>query len=171
MGTHDYRVEIIFPNKAQKSRLVKADYPIEAFDLALKAYQKEEVALEPTDKAKANVRVSLVNGSRQSISYYRAKFEEAGKKKAQPAAPVAQNTKSAPNDLHLIATLYDRDERCIVGVVLGRTTTKKQVAECVWEAHDTVNRGEADCDGEVLEEILPKDCQLIWVGGDERISW
>ena len=170
----------IFFNK--KVITSKGDTPTEAF---IRCFPGVELMPVAKGTMGVNVRIELSNGSRKSTSYYiarKATVKPKTKAVAKPkpiAKPVAKPVaKPKPvAEKHFICALYDTDEHSICGVIYGRTSSFEKVKLIVEDARYG-HRDENDdlfnlTEWEKLEELLPKDCELVGMGyrDETTLAW
>ena len=160
----------IFFNKAVVSS--KGDTPTEAF---IRCFPGVDLVPVAKGTMGVNVRIELSNGSRKSTSYYiarkatikpKTKTVAKAKPVAKPVAKAKPIAKPKPvAEKHYICALYDTDSRDICGVIYGRTSSFEKVKSIVEDAKYG-HKDENDdlygwCEWDILEELLPKDCELV----------
>lgn len=162
MAAHKYKVEAVFPNGDRKRKLVRAENPASAFDMMIAPFSKGKVSLTSVaDKNKANVRVSLLDGSRQSVSYYVADFK--GIKTTARRTTKFADTR--PSGTHLICGIIHPEEDFTCYLVFGKKTTKEDIYRLIQHIHYDIYNGQPHYNAEEslakFEELLPDDCVLV----------
>lgn len=162
----------IFFNK--KVITSKGETPTEAF---IRCFPGVDLVPVVKGTMGVNVRIELSNGSRKSTSYYIARKATIKPKtkavakpkpiaKPKPVAKAKPVAKPKPVvEKHFICALYDTDSHGICGVIYGRTSSFEKVKSIVEDAKYGHSDEKDDMYGwsewERLEELLPKDCELV----------
>lgn len=169
----------IFFNKAVVTS--KGDTPTEAF---IRCFPGVDLVPVAKGTMGVNVRIELSNGSRKSTSYYiarkatikpKTKAMAKAKPVAKPKPVVKLVEKPKPiAEKHYICALYDTDSHDICGVIYGRTSSFEKVKSIVEDAkygHKDENDDLYNLtEWEKLEELLPKDCELVGLSGRDKTT-
>lgn len=132
--------------------------PVEAYTRAYPDKSLMFCDTKPGDKA--DLCLELVDSSHSWFSYYKTS------RKSSPRPVTAKTTAG----IKLLFSLYDKKTNSVAGVVIGRTSARKTVAGCIKKARTKAASVNMNA-GDLLEDLLPDDCKVLWLSSKNMIEW